>query len=752
MSQYLNELNDVQRQAVVQIDGPVMVIAGPGSGKTRVLTYRLAHMIQSGVKPWQILSLTFTNKAAKEMTERISHVVGSEAKKVWSGTFHSIFARILRVEAAKIGFPPQFSIYDTEDSKSVISEILKEFNLNAKEYNPNAIRARISSAKSNLITPIMYERDPSYADTDRMNKMPRTGEIYKRYVQKCSLAGAMDFDDLLLQLYRLFQEHEDVLNKYRHQFQFVMVDEFQDTNQLQYAIIKKLCLYKDSPRNICIVGDDAQSIYSFRGATINNILDFEKDFPDVKIFKLEQNYRSTNYIVNAANEVITFNSKQIKKEIWTDKGEGHKIKLIKSSTDNEEGRRVADLIVEYKNRFHLRNREVAILYRTNAQSRIFEEQLRRVNIPYKVFGGLSFYQRKEIKDMIAYMRLVVNNKDNEAFKRIINYPKRGLGDSSIEKFQQISLDQNISLWEASGMIQLGGKAGNNLQSFRAQMLELNSYAQKADAYDTAMYIFKLSGMSSELKQDMTNEGISRLENVVALLDGIKDFSEQDEVSETVGLDKSLATYLQSISLITEMDEAKEDADYVTLMSVHSAKGLEFDAVVVGGLEENLFPSYMSMGDPEQLDEERRLFYVAITRAKKFLALSYAASRYFFGNLRMNDPSRFIEEISDQNLDVDKSARAGVRLFEEDAGHYQKVTVPNKIKTIAPNVERFKNFNPSSPEQIAKGVFVLHQKFGKGEVVLLEGPQDNKIATIRFNEIDNPERKLVLKFAKLMVVE
>ncbi len=752
MSQnYLDSLNEVQRAAVLQIEGPVMVIAGPGSGKTRVLTYRLAHMIHSGIRPNQILSLTFTNKAAKEMTERISQVVESDARKVWSGTFHSIFARILRIEAEKIGYPTDFSIYDTEDSKSLISEIIKEMGLNPKEYNANTLRNRISNAKSNLITPIMYEQDPALVEQDRMNKMPATGAVYKRYVQKCLQAGAMDFDDLLLQLYRLFQENKDeVLEKYRKIFRYILVDEFQDTNYLQYAILKKLCLYPGSPRNICIVGDDAQSIYSFRGATIRNILDFQEDFPDVKIFKLEQNYRSSEHIVQAANDVITYNSRQIKKEIWTEKKEGHKIKVIKSASDNEEGRRVADYIVELKNSYHLKNSDIGILYRTNAQSRIFEEQLRRMNIPYKVFGGLSFYQRKEVKDLMAYMRLVVNPKDNEAFKRIVNYPKRGIGDTTLDKLLEFSLAQGSSLLESIPAFSTAGRSAQNLLSFHQMIMQMQQLAAGSDAYDAALAIYKMSGLSQELKQDSTPEGISRIENVSALLDGIKDFTENDELTGDLPPNKGLAAYLQGIALVSELDEDTENREYITLMSVHSAKGLEFDAVIVGGLEENLFPSYMSMSSEEQLDEERRLFYVAITRARHFLALSYATSRYFFGNLRMNQPSRFIEEIDSSRFDKDPSARSTVfNVFDEPSVPKQRF-VERKPAMVASH-PGLANFKPSSPTQIQAGMRVLHQKFGEGKVIQVEGSSDNRVATIFFSDVDNPQRKIVLKFAKLQIL-
>ncbi len=750
MNSFLDGLNPEQKSAVTQTHGPVMVIAGPGSGKTRVLTYRLAYLLQQGIKPYNILSLTFTNKAAKEMTERISQLVGDEVRKVWSGTFHSIFARILRVEAPKIGYPSAFSIYDTEDSKSVISEILKEMNLNPKEYNVNTVRTRISSAKSNLITPIMYEKDSNLRDQDAENRMPQTFQIYKKYVLHCVRGGAMDFDDLLLQLFRLLQENPDnVLEKYRKQFQFVLVDEFQDTNFLQYAIIKKLVLYKDSPRNICIVGDDAQSIYAFRGATIKNILDFQNDFPDTKIFKLEQNYRSTPDIVQAANDVITQNKKQIKKEIWTEKETGNKIKLMKCATDVEEGRKVADYIVELKNRYHLKNHEIAILYRTNAQSRIFEEHLRKVNIPYKVFGGLSFYQRKEIKDLLAYLRLIVNLKDNEAFKRIINYPKRGIGDSTVDKFKAFASENNVSLWEASANFELSPKAAQSLKQFKMQIQEVQHSSHAADAYNTAMYAFKISGMSSELKQDLTNEGIQRVENVMALLDGIKSFTEEDEWHLDEEKDKSLASYLQSISLITELDQSDSEADYVTLMSVHSAKGLEFSAVIVGGLEENLFPSFMASKDPEQIDEERRLFYVAITRAKQFLALSYAHTRYVFGNLRMGEPSRFIDEIQPERMEIDKTnTRNSVFELMDEKPSFQNKWVSTKPKFTKEVIE---NFSSSPSDAIQSGMMVIHQKFGRGKVITIEGARENRVATILFQEIENPQRKIILKFAKLQIV-
>jgi len=490
---YLDELNEVQRNAVTTIDGPVMVIAGPGSGKTRVLTYRIAHLINSGVHPGQILALTFTNKAAREMKERIERVIGSSANKIWAGTFHSLFARILRVEAHRIGYPNDFTIYDTDDTKSVISEIVKTMNLDKKVYAPGVVRSRISSAKSNLITPKAYAVNEELLAYDRMNMRPHIHVLYDKYVKKCEKAGAMDFDDLLLQMFKLlYQNPDNVRSKYQNQFKYILVDEFQDTNYLQYEIMKLLIEYPDSPRNICIVGDDAQSIYSFRGASIENILMFETDFPEVQVFKLEQNYRSTNFIVNAANEVITYNSNQIKKKIWTQKEDGKKIKLIKAATDNEEGKRVSDSIIEQKNRFNLANKDIAILYRTNAQSRVFEENLRRFNIPYRVYGGLSFYQRKEIKDFLAYIRMVINDKDDEAFKRIINFPKRGIGNTSVEEIAKIAEDNGMSMWEVINSIELNSRAKKSIGEFVSIIRESKAKIDKLDAYEAAKFILNKS--------------------------------------------------------------------------------------------------------------------------------------------------------------------------------------------------------------------------------------------------------------------
>ncbi|MCO6476989.1 MAG: UvrD-helicase domain-containing protein [Phaeodactylibacter sp.] len=758
---YLQQLNDVQRAAVTNTEGPVLVVAGPGSGKTRVLTYRIAHLIGTGVAPWEILALTFTNKAAREMKERIAKVVGERANKVWAGTFHSIFARILRVEADKIGYPSNFTIYDTDDTKSLLNTIIKEMNLSKDAYNVNAIRSRISSAKSNLITPKLYEQDETLRQEDRMAKRPHLHAIYTKYTARCKRSGAMDFDDLLFRLYELFQKNPDgVLDKYRKKFRYLLVDEFQDTNHLQYAIIRKFINYDGSPRNICVVGDDAQSIYAFRGATIQNILDFENDFKahGIQIFKLEQNYRSTEHIVQAANEVITYNRKQIQKTIWSDKGEGQRIKLIKALTDGEEGKRVADTILEQKNRFHLSNDEIAILYRTNSQSRVFEEYLRRYNVPYRVFGGLSFYQRKEVKDLIAYLRLAVNPNDEEALRRIINYPKRGIGNATVDKIGAVATKADKSLWQCLGSAQLGARAQNAINDFVAMAKSFIKRVDSDNAYELAAYIAKRSGILDELKNDTTVEGMNRLENVNALLDGIKSFVEEDTVIDTETLpDKSLASYLQNIALLTDLDNNDNSNDHVTLMSVHAAKGLEFKSVFVVGLEEKLFPSFLSMDTPEGLDEERRLFYVAITRAEQFLTLSFANSRYRFGQMRYNEPSRFLEEIPGRHVESTAYVRSQTSSLERmdntpSAGSGARVS--GNFRRPAANVPRIdpKDFKPAAASEIQTGMKVLHLKFGEGKVLSIDGAKDSRIATIFFRDAGDPqERKIMLKFAKLQIL-
>ena len=757
---YLDQLNDVQRMAVSTMDGPVMVIAGPGSGKTRVLTYRIAHLLNNGIPPWQILALTFTNKSAKEMKERIEKIVGSGANRVWAGTFHSIFARILRVEAHRIGYPNDFTIYDTDDSKSVIKEIIKTLKLDPKVYNVGAIRARISSAKSNLITPKAYVVNEDLMTSDKMNRRPMTHLIYEKYTHKCLKAGAMDFDDLLLQMFKLlYQNPDEIRLKYQRQFQYLMVDEFQDTNFLQYEILKLLCVYEGSPQNICIVGDDAQSIYSFRGATIENILMFEQDFPRLKTYKLEQNYRSTDHIVAAANEVINYNKNQIQKKIWTENIGGHKIKVIKAVTETDEGKRIADTIVEQKNRFGLANRQIAILYRTNSQSRVFEECFRRSNIAYRIYGGMSFYSRKEIKDLIAYLRLTINPKDNEALKRVINFPRRGIGKTTIDNLIALSNDNDMSIMEVLTQVDFNARSKKSIGVFM-QIIQKCAYKTKElNAYDAALFIARTSGLIAHLKADTTIEGMNKLENVNSLLDGIKDFVEDDTLEEgedATVQDRSIAGYLQNISLMTDADQDDGEQDTVTLMSVHAAKGLEYKSVFVVGLEENLFPSYMSMSSPEQIDEERRLFYVAITRAEAHLTLSYANSRYQYGQMRFNDASRFLEEVPESSIDAISSIKRNAGGFSDGGstsglgtpkllGSFKKISRAPKSLAIDP-----KDFKPSPSDAIKEGMKILHMKFGEG---IVQSIDDRSVATIVFDQLsDNSEKRIMLQFAKLQILD
>ncbi len=757
MSNYLDQLNEVQRAAVTTTDGPVLVVAGPGSGKTRVLTYRIAHLIENGVKPWEILALTFTNKAAKAMKDRIEDVVGVRAQKVWAGTFHSIFARLLRGDASRIGFESNFTIYDSDDSKSLIKNIIKELNLSKDQYNENALLTRISSAKSNLISPVAYEQNVQLMAEDKQTKRPFIFKIYAEYAMRCKRAGAMDFDDLLYQLYVLLHQNPDVAEKYRARFKYVLVDEFQDTNYLQYQIVRKLVVYPNSPVNVCVVGDDAQSIYAFRGATIENILDFQSDFKDLKTFKLEQNYRSTQHIVDAANKVINFNKRQIPKKIWTDKGDGQKIKILKTQSDQEEAKRIADLIMEQKNRYHFRNADFAILYRTNAQSRPFEESLRRINVPYRVFGGQSFYARKEVKDMIAYLRLVVNQNDDEALRRIINFPTRGIGDASMEKIATLARQNSETLWQTLPKYIGTTRENNALQNFVAMFSMFIQRSQKANAYEIANYIYKQSGLQDKLKQDTTLEGIGRIENVNALINAISEFVDNDEqTDDIIQPDKSLSTYLQNIALVSDADNSDPNADVVTLMSVHSAKGLEYKSVIVGGMESDLFPSFMSKDSPDGMDEERRLFYVAITRAEEFLTLAYATSRYRHGQMKYSEPSMFLEEIPIEATDSLGGLSGG-----------RQVSLPNPTAKITGNFTRpmtaqnanlLRGVDPatfvaSDSNMIEVGNKVLHLKFGEGSVTAIEGAKDNRVATIVFKELtDQPQRKIMLKFAKLQIIK
>ncbi|HOS49215.1 MAG TPA: 3'-5' exonuclease [Bacteroidia bacterium] len=654
MSGYLEKLNEVQREAVLQSDGAVMIIAGAGSGKTRVLTYRIAHLIEKGIDPFNILSLTFTNKAAREMKERISKVVGDEARNLWMGTFHSVFAKILRMEADKIGFPTNFTIYDSDDSKGLIRDILKEQGLDDKIYKPSLVLNRISSAKNNLFNWQDYKENTELINDDQLSGKPKLALLFELYSKRCFKASAMDFDDILYYTWKLLQEHPDVLYKYQTKFKYVMVDEFQDTNFAQYIIVRKLAAQH---QNVCVVGDDAQSIYAFRGANIQNILNFEKDYPEIKTFKLEQNYRSTKMIVQAANSVILNNKNQLKKDVWTDNHHGEKIKVMRALSDNEEGAMVASSIYEDKMNHQLHNKDFAILYRTNAQSRSMEEALRRLNIPYKVYGGVSFYNRKEIKDLLAYFRLAINPNDEEAVKRIINYPARGIGKTTLDKVIMTAATSNVSPWQVISDINQFGAGINSgirdkIAEFATMIKSWQIMMPNQSAYELASHIASACGLLTELYADRTPEGISHYENVQELLNGIKEFSDNGAVpleapsaeQDLTGL-RTLDLYLQDIALLTDADNDKDqDNNKVMMMTIHSAKGLEFKNVYVVGLEENLFPSQMAMQSRNELEEERRLFYVAITRAESKLTLSYAASRYRWGNLVMCEPSRFLDEL------------------------------------------------------------------------------------------------------------
>ncbi len=647
MKDYLDSLNEPQREGVINTEGPCMLIAGAGSGKTRVLTLRIAHLIHSqGVDPFNIMALTFTNKAAKEMRERIEQVVGADARNLWMGTFHSVFARLLRAEAHYLGYPSNFTIYDTDDSKSLIRSIVKEMRLDETQYKANIVYNRISAAKNRLISWEDYLTNPLLVGDDAANLRPEIGNIYKNYALRCFRSGAMDFDDLLFNTDKLFKEHLDALNKYQHRIHYLLVDEFQDTNLCQYFIIRKLAAVR---QNICVVGDDAQSIYAFRGADISNILNFEKDYPDLRIIKLEQNYRSTKTIVEAANTVIAKNKAQLPKNVWTANEEGTLIELIKAVSDNEEGKLVATSIFEEKMQSQLKFSDFVILYRTNSQSRAIEEALRRMNIKYKVVGGLSFYQRKEIKDILAYLRFSLNQQDEASFRRIINLPKRGIGDSTIDKIVVAANDHAISIWEVLQHAPsfLGGRAAGPIDDFVTKIKRFAIETQNKDAYEAAAEIAKSSGLLRELYEDKTVEGLSRHDNVQELLNAIKEYVDDPEKE-----DKSLGAFLQEVSLITGQDEDKDkDPEKVTLMTIHMAKGLEFRYVYVVGMEEDLFPSQMMLSSRAELEEERRLFYVAITRAQKRLFFSYALTRYRYGRLKNCEPSRFLDDVDPRYIKV-----------------------------------------------------------------------------------------------------
>jgi DNA helicase-2/ATP-dependent DNA helicase PcrA len=771
----LEELNEVQRNAVISTEGPNMIIAGAGSGKTRVLTYKIAYLIHKGVDPFNIMSLTFTNKAAREMRERIEGLIGStEARNVWMGTFHSIFSRILRMEADKLGFPSNFTIYDTDDSKSIIKKILKEQQLDDKVYKPNQVLGRISSAKNNLISHIAYNNNQELLAADREAAKPKIGIVYTLYQERLRKAGAMDFDDLLYNTNVLLRDFPEVLLKYQKRFKYFLVDEYQDTNYSQYLIVKRLAARTE---NLTVVGDDAQSIYAFRGANIQNILNMEKDYPDLKMFKLEQNYRSTQNIVQLANAIISKNKGQIKKNVWTSNTDGNKVRLISTNSDNEEGNMVARTIFEVQNEEKSEAKEFSILYRTNAQSRAMEEALRRMNIPYRIYGGLSFYSRKEIKDLLAYYRLVVNPKDEEALTRIINYPKRGIGKTSIEKLQVLAHQNKLSLWDLIDQINnvnnFPKATARKIQDFVTMIKSFMVDLERKNAFELADHIAKSSGIYRELSAARDDdEGVMRFENVEELLSGLKEFSEEE--SDEVDADNSIRTlpeFMKDIALYTDSDDKnKEESNAVTLMTIHAAKGLEFPYVFIVGLEENLFPSMMSLNSRADIEEERRLFYVAITRAEKRLFLSYAQSRYKWGNLQFSEPSRFISELNPQFIDD----LTGEDLFTQNKPKMQKDKPEEKkvwgkkrsfeVKPESPTKKRdmlqAKNLkkvdadteSPSDTGDSAKiqaGMEVFHERFGRGKVVEIEGTGQNRKATVFFKNVG--DKQLLLRFAKLKVL-
>lgn len=772
MEKYLEQLNEAQLAPVLQKDGAMIVIAGAGSGKTRVLTFRIAYLMSKGVDPFNILALTFTNKAAREMKGRISKIVGaSEAKNIWMGTFHSIFAKILRFEADRLGYPSNFTIYDTQDSQSVIRAVIKEMHLDKDVYKYKKVYSRISSYKNSLITVKAYFSNPDLMEADAMAKMPRLGDIYQAYVDKCFKAGAMDFDDLLLKTNELLTRFPDVLAKYQNRFRYILVDEYQDTNHSQYLIVRAL---SDKFQNICVVGDDAQSIYAFRGANINNILNFQKDYDEVKVFRLEQNYRSTKNIVNAANNVIEKNKTRLDKIVWTDNDEGNKILVNRTMTDGDEGRFVASSIFENKMNHQMTDGDFAILYRTNAQSRAIEDALRKKDIPYRIYGGLSFYQRKEIKDVLAYLRLILNPKDEEALKRVINYPARGIGNTTMERLIVAANHYNRSIYEVMkhiDKIDLKINAGTKgkLQDFVTQIESFQVLNASYDAFQITEHVSKKTGLLQELKKDGTPEGIARMENIEELLNGMRDFvEEQKEIADSNG---SLSEFMEDVALATDLDNDKGDDDRVALMTVHLAKGLEFPYVYIVGMEEDLFPSGMSMNTRSELEEERRLFYVALTRAEKQAYLVYTQSRYRWGKLIDAEPSRFIEEIDESFLeyltpitenrykplldadifdDVDHSK---LRLKKPVAGRppsgptEEQLRKLRRLKPVASETD--KNFS-AKDANLNLGTMVEHVRFGKGKIMKIEGVGADTKAEIDFE--NGGLKKLLLRFAKLKVIE
>lgn len=756
MSDYINELNEGQRAAVLYNDGPSLVIAGAGSGKTRVLTYKIAWLLENGYQPWNILALTFTNKAAREMKERIARQVGAEsARRLWMGTFHSIFLRILHAEAQLLGFTPQFTIYDTADSKSLLRSIIKEMGLDEKVYKPGVVQARISNAKNHLVSPAGYAANKEAYESDSAMKMPAIRDIYRRYWERCRQADAMDFDDLLFYTYLLFRDFPEVLARYQEHFRYILVDEYQDTNFAQHSIVLQL---GKEHQHVCVVGDDAQSIYSFRGADIDNILYFTKVYPGTRVFKLEQNYRSTQTIVEAANSLIEKNRRQIQKAVFSEKEKGEAIGVYQAYSDVEEGEIVVNKIAELRRRFHYAWTDFAILYRTNAQSRIFEEALRKRAMPYRIYGGLSFYQRKEIKDVIAYFRLVVNPNDEEAFKRIINYPGRGIGDTTVGKIIAAATAHNVSLWSvlcepiSYGVDFSKGTLGK-LQGFKSLIAGFMELAGEKNAYETGVEIVRQSGIMADVCQDNSPENLSRKENIEELVNGMNDFCEQrlEEGNEHIRLDD----FLSEVLLLTDQDSDKDgDGEKITLMTVHSAKGLEFKNVFVVGMEENLFPSGMAGESPRALEEERRLFYVAITRAEEHCFLSYAKTRMRYGKMEFGTPSRFLKDIDTRFLRLPQDMQLQ-RKVDEYAGQSRPFvrqpviapTVPRNLKRVSLTSRPAVSASAGCSVQV--GQFIEHERFGIGEVINVEGEGDNAKATIRFQNAG--VKQLLLRFARFKVI-
>tara|TARA_R110002012_G_scaffold45891_1_gene121647 strand:+ start:14226 stop:16595 length:2370 start_codon:yes stop_codon:yes gene_type:complete len=774
LSDFIDELNDAQRAPVLHKDGPLMVIAGAGSGKTRVLTYRIAHLMEQGVDSFNILALTFTNKAAREMKKRIAAIVGnSEAKNLWMGTFHSVFAKLLRFDGDKLGYPSNFTIYDTQDSQRLIASIIKEMGLDKDIYKYKQVQNRISSYKNSLITVKAYFQNPELIEADAMAKRPRLGEIYQNYVDRCFKAGAMDFDDLLLRTNELLTRFPEVLMKYQDRFRYILVDEYQDTNHSQYLIVKAL---SDRYQNICVVGDDAQSIYSFRGANISNILNFQKDYDDVAMYRLEQNYRSTKNIVSAANSIIANNKNQLEKNVWTSNDDGGLIKIHRSVTDAEEGRYVAGSIFESKMQNQMQNGDFAVLYRTNSQSRAIEDALRKRDIPYRIYGGLSFYQRKEIKDVLAYLRLIINPKDEEALKRVINFPTRGIGQTTVDKLVVAANHYNRSIYEVMehlDKLNLNINAGTKrkLTDFVTMIKSFQIMNEGSDAFTLAEHVAKKTGLLLEFKKDGTPEGIAKMENIEELLNGIKDFVEgQKEIADATG---SLTEFLEDVALATDMDKDIEDDDRVALMTIHLAKGLEFPYVYIVGMEEDLFPSAMSMNTRSELEEERRLFYVALTRAEKQAFLTYTQNRYRWGKLIDAEPSRFLEEIEEQYVENLTPVNDGYRykstidknIFGEvDKSKLRQVKPRNGTppSTQKPNENQLRKLRKLKPEisapakamdldpGLVTGARVNHTRFGRGKILNIEGVGNDRKAEIHFDQ--GGIKKLLLRFAKLEVLD